>query len=954
MISDTISLFNCNTRIKYNDYSYFLGNDAIYNESAFLHFKIFDDSIKRLIRKNIGDEDFNKVKNDNKQKTSESIFRDNQYEKQLESISFNNKKLISFHKKKKARRLNEYLGREITEIFDDNDSSEDEKNDNLKNEIPKFEEAKNYDKINKPVSKKKKKEKKGVDLLGLDMSVCNSDDDTYQKQKKSLRNSNLLGNDYSNINIDELTNNLIDVNKANNIQKNNNSIKGIDLGLDVNTIKSINSNMKNYNTIDTELNFKLKNNPYEGNNKKPISSQNVFDFFVKYDNNKNINNESHKYYAKSPEHGKHVIKNNTNNIFGNNFFSPIPRDNNNKLIIQHFKKDDNPIVLQSNTMQINNNMPHFDLTKSNNSSNNISNNNNSFKNLPVPNNQINHNNNISQQGNNIMLSQSNNNYNQTIDFSQDYQKSNELALKIPVIGETSLNNNKNNNFNINNMINTNVNNINNTRINNNMNNINNNLNNNNRMNYQKNQNNLNNRRMSSEINNIINIKFSNLNNNMNNNRMNKQNNSLNINIMNNSNKNINNNIINKQNNNINNNIMNNSSNNINNNIMNNSSNNINNNIMNKQNNNINNNIMNISNNNMNNNNNFISNNIPSASIISNMTTSIYNMQNNNNLNNQNNSNLNNIPLSQKMYNLNNSSNTFNQTINNNISFVHNFSNSSQTISTIKRIETNNSVFSQDDMSFLSLNKNVKNQKEDYLRISKKNPEIFGELKEKIYYYMQNNNQIKNVISKGYIGLMIVPKFHINKKTFSLIEIQPQWKDNNIYQNKEFNPNLIKTTETTYKIDIFNSTNAIKFLTYSINQNALNKNHIILPNFNINNNLLIISISYLDNSFKNSIYKVEIEIILKKGNLINSNGKISKGNDNLFIITYPNCINESKIQFDNFIGNLNNYFKRITIRFEMKGKLRSNNEIKITYNNTNSETEELIIQKLTLLSYEYEF
>ena len=364
--------------------------------------------------------------------------------------------------------------------------------------------------------------------------------------------------------------------------------------------------------------------------------------------------------------------------------------------------------------------------------------------------------------------------------------------------------------------------------------------------------------------------------------------------------------------------------------------------------------MNISNNNMNNNNNFISNNIPSASIISNMTTSIYNMQNNNNINNQNNSNLNNIPLSQKMYNLNNSSNTFNQTINNNISFVHNFSNSSQTISTIKRIETNNSVFSQDDMSFLSLNKNVKNQKEDYLRISKKNPEIFGELKEKIYYYMQNNNQIKNVISKGYIGLMIVPKFHINKKTFSLIEIQPQWKDNNIYQNKEFNPNLIKTTETTYKIDIFNSTNAIKFLTYSINQNALNKNHIILPNFNINNNLLIISISYLDNSFKNSIYKVEIEIILKKGNLINSNGKISKGNDNLFIITYPNCINESKIQFDNFIGNLNNYFKRITIRFEMKGKLRSNNEIKITYNNTNSETEELIIQKLTLLSYEYEF
>ena len=320
MISDTISLFNCNTRIKYNDYSYFLGNDAIYNESAFLHFKIFDDSIKRLIRKNLGDEDFNKVKNDNKQKTSESIFRDNQYEKQLESISFNNKKLISFHKKKKARRLNEYLGREITEIFDDNDSSEDEKNDNLKNEIPKFEEAKNYDKINKPVSKKKKKEKKGVDLLGLDMSVCNSDDDTYQKQKKSLRNSNLLGYDYSNINIDDLTSNLVDFNKTNNFQKNNNSIKGMDLGLDINTIKNINSNMTNYMSNTNVNNFKLKDNPYEQNNKKPINTQNVYDFFINNDNNKKNNLDSHKYYAKSPDHAKNVSKNNTNSIFGNNFF----------------------------------------------------------------------------------------------------------------------------------------------------------------------------------------------------------------------------------------------------------------------------------------------------------------------------------------------------------------------------------------------------------------------------------------------------------------------------------------------------------------------------------------------------------------------------------------------------------------------------------------------------------
>ncbi len=971
MISDTIALFNCTTRIKYNSYSYFLGNDSIYNESGFLHFKIFDDSIKRLIRKNFGDEDFTKVKNDNKQKTSENIFRDNQYEKQLETISFNNKKLISFHRKKKAKRLKEYLGREITIIFDDNDTTDEEKIENQTIKNTKFEEEKNYNKTINAVSRKKKKEKKGVDLLGLDMSVCNSDDDTYQKQKKSLRNSNLLGYDYSNINIDDLTSNLVDFNKTNNFQKNNNSIKGMDLGLDINTIKNINSNMTNYMSSTNVNNFKLKDNPYEQNNKKPINTQNVYDFFINNDNNKKNNLDSHKYYAKSPDHAKNVSKNNTNSIFGNNFFSPLLKNNNNiNNINQHFKKNDNPIILQSNTTQINNNMPHFDLTKSNNSNNNILNNNNSFKNLSIPNNQIsNSNNNINQQGSNMMLfnNQSKNNYKQPIDFSQDYQKSTELAIKIPVMGESSLNNN--NNISNKNMNNTNVNNINNIGINNNINNMNNNMSannrinnsnnnmNNNTINNQKNLNNSNNIIKDRQNNNITNLKLVNLNNKMNNN-MNNNNN-----IMNNSNNNINKNIINIQNNNnMNNNRMNNLNNNLNNNIMNAQNNN---NIMNNQNDNImNNNIKNKKNNNLNNNSNFISNNIPSCSMISNMTNAIYNMQINNNITNQNNTNLNSFPLNQTIYinnsqmnNMNNSLNSFNLNINNNnnnSSFMPNFRASTQTISTIQRVETNNSMFSQDDMSFLSLNKNVKNQKEDYLRLSKNNPEVFGELKEKIYYYMQNNNQIKNIISKGYVGLMIVPKFIINKKSFNLIEIQPQWKDNNIYQNKDFNPNLKKITETTYKIDIINATNAIKFLTYSINQNALNKNHIILPNFNINNNLLLINISYLDNSFKSSIYKVEIEIMLKKGKIINSNGKITKVNDNLYMIIYPNCITESKIQLDNFIISLNNYFKRITVRFEMKGKLRSNNEIKITYNNINSETEELVIQKLTLLSYEFEF
>ena len=330
---------------------------------------------------------------------------------------------------------------------------------------------------------------------------------------------------------------------------------------------------------------------------------------------------------------------------------------------------------------------------------------------------------------------------------------------------------------------------------------------------------------------------------------------------------------------------------------------------------------------------------------------------NSNNNNLNISNISGIPINQTIF-INNSQmsniNKTNTMNNNNIPFHPHMNLSSQTISTIKRTETANTQFSQDDMSFLSLNKNTQNQKEDFLRLSKNNPEVFGELKEKIYYYMSDNNQIQNIISKGYVGLMILPKFNINKKTFSLFEIQPQWKDNNIYQNKDFNPNLKKITETTYKIDIINKTNAIKFFTYSINPNVLNKGHIILPNFNINNNLLKIVISYMDNSFKNSIYKVEIEILLKKGKIINSDGKVSKGNEGSFIITYQNCVNESNIQLDNIFGNLNNLFKRIIVRFELKGKLRSNNEIKITYNNTISQTDELSIQKLTLLSYEYDF
>ena len=906
MISDTISLFNCNTRLKYNDYSYFLGNEAIYNESAFLNVKIFEESIKRLIRKDLGDDNYMKVKKFNKQKNPESLFRDKQYEKDLEEIIFNNRKLISFHKKKKAQRLQVYLGRDNSIIYNNDSSSEEDNNDiysNNKNKILnniKFEEDKiNLQQLPKVAQIKKKKISNEIDLLGLNASVYVSDDDSYQKKMKTERNKNLLGNDYSNINLDDITSNLVDISNNNNAQ-NNNSIKGIKFELDFNTIKSINSNISNYNQANnnnlTNSNFDLKNNPYEENSQRTYNRQNVFDFFT--NNNNNNNNKYNqnnnppivKQYAKSPEHTKKNRRiynfqnnNNTNNNLNininnknmNNFFSPPVRENQSNNNLQQFNKKDNPIILQSNTVKNNNNnIPNFDFTKSNIRNNNTFNltSNNNFNQISN-NNVINTNNSLTNnnQQSNISFNPKNN-YNQPIDFSKDYQQSNSLALKIPSIGQNNNQNNMSNNINIS-------------------------------MNRNNNMNNMNNNRNNNMINN-------NMSNNMNN---------------------MNNNIVNSMNNNRNNNMIN---------------------SMNK--------------NNLNNNNN---NNNISCTMVSNMTTAINNMQNNfnnsfntNNSVNSNNNNLNisnisGIPINQTIF-INNSQmsniNKTNTMNNNNIPFHPHMNLSSQTISTIKRTETANTQFSQDDMSFLSLNKNTQNQKEDFLRLSKNNPEVFGELKEKIYYYMSDNNQIQNIISKGYVGLMILPKFNINKKTFSLFEIQPQWKDNNIYQNKDFNPNLKKITETTYKIDIINKTNAIKFFTYSINPNVLNKGHIILPNFNINNNLLKIVISYMDNSFKNSIYKVEMEILLKKGKIINSDGKVSKGNEGSFIITYQNCVNESNIQLDNIIGNLNNLFKRIIVRFELKGKLRSNNEIKITYNNTISQTDELSIQKLTLLSYEYDF
>ena len=261
------------------------------------------------------------------------------------------------------------------------------------------------------------------------------------------------------------------------------------------------------------------------------------------------------------------------------------------------------------------------------------------------------------------------------------------------------------------------------------------------------------------------------------------------------------------------------------------------------------------------------------------------------------------------------------------------------------------------MSFLSNNtkSTAHNIKEDEFNLSKNNPEIVGELKEKIYFtIMDNNIQRNNIISKGYIGILTKKNFLIKNKEFFLNFSSKNWSDNKLYENKNIEKSLQRITELTYKIQIINKSSSIKFLTYSINSDVLFNTKFINPNFSFDNKNSTININILYNNLNinSKIYKVVVTLFECKGNIIGTDGILNKINNNTFSVTYNNGVKMSKIVYSN-----NNFdFKKINVRFEFKG-IYSDNNIRISYNknskNTNNvESEDLNIEKLALISFDY--
>ena len=301
--------------------------------------------------------------------------------------------------------------------------------------------------------------------------------------------------------------------------------------------------------------------------------------------------------------------------------------------------------------------------------------------------------------------------------------------------------------------------------------------------------------------------------------------------------------------------------------------------------------------------------------------------------------------------------------NSNISMSINLNNTQRlpisvnSLSSINRSYNNNSKFSQEDMSFLSgtSQTNKKEQSEDYLSINRNTPEVFSELKEKIFFYYSLNKQIKKIDSKGYIGIAMKQGFKINKKTFFLNMLQPSWKDENSFNQKDFDKNIMyKVTETNYHIDIINKSTAVKLLTYSISPNLLSNQNILFTSFNWYQNTLALSFKYNSTIIKShNVYKMTISLVFNQGyqcgNILSS-GTISRVKPDEYLIAYGSIVNESKVQFGNIMQGM---VRKVIVRIEMKNGIVSNNEIRVSYSNSVSSQENLTVSKMALLSFEYD-
>ena len=323
----------------------------------------------------------------------------------------------------------------------------------------------------------------------------------------------------------------------------------------------------------------------------------------------------------------------------------------------------------------------------------------------------------------------------------------------------------------------------------------------------------------------------------------------------------------------------------------------------------------------------------------------YKMNNNNifypsqNMSNENNFNINNNhSMAPYMNSLN-----LNNDNNNNNNFDYNNHKSNQ--------------FSQNDLSFLKGYSKTENLKEDFIKINKANPEIISELKEKLCYYYSlfQDDKLINISLKGYIGINIRPPNIINNKEFYINFLTGKWKDNNYFLNREFNKKLEQITENIYKISILKQKNAVKLITYLVNQNIIMKFGLINTQIKIKNNILTYKFNYLNNS---SEYVKKIEIILEyKNNFqmfnqISSDGNIVQNNNIKTNIIYNNYIKEGRISFP--VNNIYLYIKKILIQIILKNYILSDMNCKISFSNAiNQSQESLPCKRSSLLSFQYE-
>ena len=379
----------------------------------------------------------------------------------------------------------------------------------------------------------------------------------------------------------------------------------------------------------------------------------------------------------------------------------------------------------------------------------------------------------------------------------------------------------------------------------------------------------------------------------------------------------------------------------------------------------------------NNNNNNIYYPIQNNSLNNNSSVNTYENNNNNYYPTQNNNINNNTSINVYESNNNNSYPTQNNNINNNNYPANNYNNNTQSLVPFQPPFNNNNnnqfqnnnynnpnskEFSQYDLSFLGGYERTNDLKEDYLKINPINPEIISELKEKIYYYYSLNNGCKliKISCKGYIGINIKPPNIINNKIFYINFLSDKWKDNNYFINRDLNKKIEQVTQMIYKIQLQKQTNAVKLITYSLNQNISSRIRIIEPKINIINNQLIYIFNYNKESYK---YVKRIEIIVEYKtyfngwNMIKCDGEIINNNNMKINVAYNRNINEGKIIFpnnNNYNYNIFQYIKKISIMIQLKNAIISNMNAKINFSNSiNQSQESLYCKKVSLLCFQYE-